>query len=57
MDFKYSIYGTTLELVTKTKYLGVTFMKDLPWGRIADQWEMLHVLASDCYRETLELNL
>ena len=32
-DFEYSIYGTTLELVTETKYLGVTFTKDLCWGK------------------------
>ena len=32
-DFEYSIYGTTLELVTETKYLGVTFTKDLRWGK------------------------
>ena len=32
-DFEYSIYGTTLGPVTETKYLWVTFTKDLRWGK------------------------
>ena len=32
-DFEYSIYCTTLELVTETKYLGWLSRKDLSWGK------------------------